>query len=39
MPDGKTVGEPVLPNVERAYMTGSMPPLLPAIGQTGEGNL
>jgi len=38
MPDGKTVGEHVLPNVESAYMTGSMPPLLPAIGQTGEGN-
>lgn len=37
MPDGQTVGEHVLPNVERAYATGRMPPLLPAIGQTGEG--
>src|SRR5262249_34393493 len=37
MPDGMTVGEHVLPKVESAYLTGSMPPLLPAIGQTGEG--
>jgi len=36
MPDGQTVGEHVLPNVERAYATGRMPPLLPAIGGTGE---
>jgi hypothetical protein len=35
MPDGQTVGEHVLPNVEKAYMTNSMPPLLPAIGGTG----
>jgi hypothetical protein len=38
MPDGKTVAEHVLPNVERAYLTGSMPPLLPAIGGTSAGN-
>jgi len=37
MPDGQTVGEHVLPNVERAYATDRMPPLLPAIGGTGEG--
>src|SRR5262245_44396717 len=37
MPDGQTVGQHVLPNVERAYSTGQMPPLLSAIGGTGEG--
>ena len=37
MPDGQTVGQHVLPNVERAYATGQMPPLLPAIGGTGGG--
>jgi hypothetical protein len=37
LPDGQTVGQHVLPNVERAYATGQMPPLLPAIGGTGEG--
>ena len=37
MPDGQTVGERVLPNVERAYTKGRMPPLLPAIGGMGEG--
>jgi hypothetical protein len=36
MPDGATVGDHVLPNVERAYATGRMPPLLPAIGGTGK---
>ena len=29
------VGENVLPKVESAYLTGSMPPLLPAGGLTG----
>jgi hypothetical protein len=37
MPDGQTVGQHVLPNVATAYATGQMPPLLPAIGGTGEG--
>jgi hypothetical protein len=37
MPDGQTVGDLVLPNIDKAYMTNSMPPLLPAIGGTGEG--
>src|SRR5262245_40303043 len=37
MPDGATVGQHVLPNIEKAYITNSMPPLLPAIGGTGEG--
>jgi hypothetical protein len=35
MPDGQTVGEHVLPNIEKAYLTNQMPPLLPAIGGTG----
>lgn len=36
LPDGRTVGEYVLPQVEETYRTGIMPPMLPAIG-TGEG--
>src|SRR5262245_57571225 len=35
MPDGMTVAEHALPAVAKAYLTGSMPPLLPAIGETG----
>jgi len=38
MPDGMTVAEHALPAVAKAYLTGSMPPLLPAIGETGVGN-
>lgn len=38
MPDGLTVAEHVMPNIERAYLTGNMPPLLPAIGGTSAGN-
>ena len=30
LPDGKTVGEHMLPQIESSYETGSMPPLLPA---------
>lgn len=37
MPDGMTVAEHALPAVAKAYLTGQMPPLLPAIGGTGEG--
>jgi hypothetical protein len=36
MPDGQTVGQHVLPHVEKAYLTNQMPPLLAAIGGTGE---
>lgn len=32
LPDGRTVGEYVLPQVEESYRSGLMPPLLPAIG-------
>lgn len=34
MPDGKTVAEHVLPKIEEAYLSGEMPKLLPAIGET-----
>lgn len=32
LPDGRTVGEYVLPQVEESYHSGIMPPLLPALG-------
>lgn len=35
MPDNRTVAEHVLPKIEEAYLTGQMPRLLPAIGETG----
>lgn len=35
LPDGRTVGEYVLPQVEESYRTGIMPPLLPALS-SGE---
>jgi hypothetical protein len=37
LPDGQSVGQHVLPNIEQAYVTNKMPPLLPVIGGTGEG--
>lgn len=37
LPDGKTVGEWIKPQVEQAYVTGKMPALLPGIGETTEG--
>lgn len=30
LPDGSTVGQWTLPQVEKAYLTGAMPPLLPS---------
>lgn len=30
MPGGETVGDWMVPQIERAYLTGTMPPLLPA---------
>ena len=30
LPDGNTVGDFMIPQVEQVYLTGSMPPLLPA---------
>lgn len=35
LPDGRTVGEYVLPQVEESYRSGVMPPMLPALG-SGE---
>lgn len=32
LPDGKTVGQHMLPQIESSYQTGDMPPLLPAPG-------
>ena len=36
LPDGRTVGEYVLPQIEESYRSGVMPPMLPAMG-SGEG--
>ena len=33
LPDGHTVGELIAPQIETAYETGQMPPLLPMFGQ------
>jgi hypothetical protein len=38
LPDGQTVGEFVIPQIEMAYLQGKMPPLLPGIGETTEIN-
>jgi hypothetical protein len=34
LPDGQTVGEFLSPQIEAAYSSGRMPPLLPGIGET-----
>ncbi len=36
LPNNQTVGQYVLPQVDLAYETGKMPPLLPGIGETGS---
>ena len=36
LPDNSTAGEWMLPQIDRAYRTGEMPPLLPAAGHTGH---
>lgn len=36
LPDGSTVGEYMLPQVEQAYRTGVMPPMLPMLGNGGR---
>ena len=36
LPDNTTTGEWMLPQIDRAYRTGEMPPLLPAAGHTGH---
>ena len=36
LPDNTTAGEWMLPQIDRAYRTGEMPPLLPAAGNAGN---
>jgi hypothetical protein len=36
LPNGRTVGEEILPNIDRALETGTMPELLPAL-EAGHG--
>lgn len=36
LPDGKTVGEFMRPQIESAYRTGNMPPLLPYYGGSSD---
>lgn len=31
LPDGKTIGEYMAPQIETAYQTGTMPPMLPML--------
>lgn len=35
LPNGQSVGDYVLPQIAAAYEGGSMPRLLPGVGQTG----
>jgi hypothetical protein len=37
LPDGKTVGEWIAPQLDAAYADGRMPKILPGLGETGEG--
>ena len=34
LPDNTTAGEWMLPQIDRAYRTGEMPPMLPAAGNS-----
>ena len=36
LPDNTTAGEWMLPQIDRAYRTGEMPPLLPAASRAGQ---
>ena len=36
LPNGQTVGEYMLPQVEESYRSGEMPPMLPMLGDGGE---
>ena len=36
LPDGQSLGDAIRPQIESAYQTGNMPPLLPHFGQSGE---
>ena len=35
LPDNSTAGEWMIPQIDQAYRTGDMPPLLPAAGNSG----
>lgn len=36
LPNGQTVGEYMMPQIERSYQTSTMPPMLPMLGE-GDG--
>lgn len=36
LPNGQTVGEYMMPQVEQTYLTGKMPPMLPMMGDGSE---
>lgn len=36
LPDGRTAGEYMIPQIEEAYQTGRMPPLLPQLMERNE---
>jgi hypothetical protein len=36
LPNGQTVGEYVRPQIQQAYLTGTMPKMLPGVGETGK---
>jgi hypothetical protein len=38
LPDGQTVGEYIIPQIEQVYLSGRMPKMLPDIGETGKIN-
>lgn len=37
LPDGKTAGDWLIPQIKHVYDTGQMPPLLPGVGETTGG--
>jgi len=39
LPNGRTVGEWLSPQIENLYLTGRMPPMLPGISSYGEGEI
>jgi hypothetical protein len=36
MADGRTIGEHIVPQVPQLCVTGALPPMLPAMGETGK---
>lgn len=39
LPDGRTAGEYMVPQIEQAYATGRMPPMLPQLMDGGEADV